>query len=250
MRVLGPSDPDPTIVQSAGAGARFLITCDHAGRRVPASLGDLGLPPEAFERHIAWDLGAGDLSARLGERLGACVISQAYSRLVIDCNRDPASPDAIPERSDGTAVPGNAGLTSDEIAARVGDIHAPYHAAIARELDRRGDRPTVLVFMHSFTPRLAGGPARPWHAGVLHEGSSAVSRAMLALLAAEGDLVVGDNQPYTMDGTDHSARRHALDRGLDYLELEVRQDLLADAAGRAAWADRLARLLPLAALSP
>jgi predicted N-formylglutamate amidohydrolase len=88
---------------------------------------------------------------------------------------------------------------------------------------------------------------RPWRFGVLHAGDSAFSRAALAELRAEaGADLVGDNQPYSMDDIDFTVPFHAGPRGLDYLELEVRQDLVADAAGQARIAEIVARILPAA----
>ncbi len=244
-RPLAAGDPAPFIVENSGAEAPFVLVCDHAGREVPAGLGRLGLPDVEFDRHIAWDIGAGDLSLLVGRALGACVIRQTYSRLVIDCNRDPARPDSIVEWSDGAAVPGNVGLSDEARAARVAAIHRPYHDAIAAELDRRGSAPTAMVLMHSFTPSM-GGIARPWELGVLHLNNSPLSFAVLDLLRAEPGLTVGDNEPYSMDGTDYTAPFHAGSRGLDYLELEVRQDLIGDVEGRARIGALLVRLLPLA----
>ena len=249
QRLLGISDLEPAIVRRAGAGAPFLFTCDHAGRLTPERLGDMGLPPAAWERHIAWDIGAAALTAALGEAFGACTVEQRYSRLVIDCNRDPARADAVPAMSDGQPIPANAGLSPAERAARVAEVHAPYHAAIAAELDARAARglPTLLVCMHSFTPRLATtGFDRPWSYGLLHEGSSPASLAMLAALREEPGVEVGDNEPYRMDLIDYTAPLHAIARGGDYLEIEVRQDLIADAAGVARVAQALARRLPAA----
>ena len=245
--LLGAFDPDPVTVAGAGAASPFLIVCDHAGRATPRSLGRLGLPDSAFDAHIAWDIGVAGLGADMGRRLDARVIGQAYSRLVIDCNRAPDHPQAIVAVSDGVDIPGNRGLDAAAVEARRAAIHAPYHARIGAELDRRAAerRQTVLVCQHSFTPVFGGAP-RPWHVGVLHRGDSPISKALLGLLAAEPGLVVGDNQPYAMDDVDYTAPRHAIARGLDYLEIEVRQDLIADPAGQARMADLLARLLPLA----
>jgi predicted N-formylglutamate amidohydrolase len=170
---------------------------------------------------------------------------------VIDCNRDPTRPDAIAEVSDGVAVPGNAALSASARADRVDEIFAPYHARIAAEIEARrsASRRTVLLALHSFTPVMEGF-ARPWHFGVLHMGDSRFSEAMLAVLrTALGAEVVGDNEPYRMDGTDYTAPRHAIAGGLDYLELEVRQDLIADAAGQAEVAALLAPMLEAAHIS-
>ena len=247
MRLLHADDSQPVAVHRAGADATFLFTCDHAGRRTPLRLNRLGLPDAAFDLHIAWDIGAGALTERLSQALGACCILQTYSRLVIDCNRAPERPDAAPAVSDGVAIPGNTELTSDALAERVRAIHAPYHAAIAAELDARQARglATLVVFMHSFTPRM-GGQDRPWHLGVLHKDGSRFSAIVLELLSRAPGLVVGDNQPYAMDDVDYSAPLHAIGRGLDYLELEVRQDLIADETGQARIAGLLQAVLPQA----
>jgi len=204
-------------------------------------MNQLGLGREDLLRHIAWDIGAAGLARRLADRLGAELILQVYSRLVVDCNRDPASPDIAPEVSDGSAIPGNAGLAEDRLRRRLEEIHAPYHAAIAAALDRAGAGAT-LVSIHSFTPVMRGF-VRPWEVGVLHEHDSAASDRMLAALRLQGDLTVGDNEPYAMDGLDYTIPRHAKGRGLDYLELEVRQDLVTEDAGQALMASRLAPLI-------
>ena len=223
-----------------------MLVCDHAGRAVPRALARLGLPDEAFERHIAWDIGIAPLALQLGEMLRAPVFEQAYSRLVIDCNRAPDHPHSILSVSDGVEIPGNQGLSEFDAERRRLAIHAPYHDAIVAELDRRDQRDlqTILVCLHSFTPSMAGFD-RPWHVGVLHMGVSPFSRAMLDLLAREPGLIVGDNQPYAMDGSDYTAPRHAVARGRDFLELEIRQDLIATADGQLRYATLLARLLSM-----
>ena len=243
--LLGADDPAPVGAVDFGGGSRFLLVCDHAGRAVPRRLGRLGLSDAVFETHIAWDIGALGYATVLAETLGATLMWQTYSRLVIDCNRAPDHPGSIPETSDRVPIPGNLELTGEDRAARVAEIHAPYHAAIAAEVERRlgaGERP-LMICAHSFTPRLQDD-VRPWHVGVLHGGRSPASTALLALLRAEGDLVVGENEPYAMDGTDYTAPTHAWAHGLDVLELEVRQDLIADADGQARFANLFARLLP------
>ena len=234
------------MVSHAAGRSPFFIACDHASRRIPRALGTLGLPESALQRHIAWDIGAWAVALRLADALDAFTIGQAYSRLVIDCNRPPQVPSAIPEISEATPIPGNIGIDVAARAVRVEQIFRPYHDRIAAELDARADAPTLLVAVHSFTP-VYKGVARPWHAGVLFNQDAGISRVMLELLRAEEGLVIGENQPYSVsDTSDYTAPIHAEARGLPYLELEIRQDLIAHDAGQQAWADRLIRLLPLA----
>jgi predicted N-formylglutamate amidohydrolase len=247
-RLLGPDDPDPVWVTNPHGRSAFLLVCDHAGRRVPSRLGDLGVGAADWDRHIAWDIGAAGVCAALAPLLDAVCIEQVYSRLVIDCNRRPGHPTSIPPRSDGTEVPGNQGLSEAQIAARVTEIFEPYHTAIAAEIDRRQSvgRPVVLIAMHSFTP-VMGGVSRPWHAGVLHNRNPRLGRALAVHLQAAG-YHVGDNEPYAVsDESDYAVPVHAERRRLAYVELEIRQDLIEDAAGQARWAALLAEALPRAA---
>jgi len=242
--LLSRGDPEAVIVNNSGAPSPFLLVGDHAGRAIPRRLGDLGLAPADLPRHIAWDIGVAGLGLSLAAALDACFIRQAYSRLVIDCNRRPESEESIPVVADGTPIPGNASLTAAQRAARVGEIFRPYHERIAAELDARGRAglPSVLIALHSFTPSLQGVP-RPWRFGVLHRGDSAFSTRMLAAMVSEMGDHIGDNQPYAMDDTDYTAPRHAVRREIDYFELEVRQDLIDDEAGQVAVCHRLAPLL-------
>lgn len=210
--------------------SRFLLIGDHAGNAIPASLGNLGVEWRDLMRHIAWDIGVDGLGRSLATRLDATFVRQRYSRLVIDCNRDPGSAEAMPVESDGTAVPGNDGLAAEARQCRIDAIHQPYQAAIAAILAARGPA-TVLVSLHSFTPALAG-VVRPWHIGVLHDGHNDIyARQLFDWLVQNSGLMIGDNAPYRMDVTDHTVPRHAFALARPYVELEVRQDLLADAAG-------------------
>ncbi|WDK67738.1 N-formylglutamate amidohydrolase [Xanthomonas campestris] len=244
--LLGPDDPAPFTVRNAQGASPWLLIADHAGQRVPARLHNLGLPQHELDRHIGWDISIAEVTRRLAEQLDAFAISQTYSRLVIDCNRPHAAASLMPEVSDSTPIPGNAGLTDSARQQRIDAIFAPYHARIAAELDARAARaqPTLLVSMHSFTPVMAG-IARPWHAGVLYNRDTRLAHRLLQALRADSDLVVGDNQPYAVsDATDYAIPVYGEGRGLPHVELEIRQDLISDAAGQAAWAQRLARLLP------
>jgi predicted N-formylglutamate amidohydrolase len=231
--LLGRDDPSPVNVVNKGGSSPYLLLGDHAGRAIPAALGDLGLPAEALERHIACDIGVAALGLRLSQALDATFVHQSYSRLVVDCNRKPSAADFIAKLSDGQVIPGNAELTTPQRTQRRREIFAPYHTRISGALIAREQQamPTVLVSLHSFTP-VMDGFARPWRYGVLHRGDSALSRSVLALLSVRFGEAAGDNQPYAMDTVDYTIPFHADARGLDYLELEVRQDLLTDGAAQ------------------
>ena len=237
---------EPSVLERNVSGASpFLLTCDHYGRLIPDALGDLGLPESERQRHIAWDIGIAGVAERLSAALGAHLIAQRYSRLVIDCNRPPGVASSIPALSEATAIRGNEGISHAQAMVRRRAIFEPYHRRIAAAIDRRlaQGRRTVLVSLHSFTPVYAG-VARPWHIGTLYHRSTALTHHLLNLLHAEGDLVVGDNEPYAVsDLTDYTIPMHGEARGLMNSGIEIRQDLIADEAGEAQWARRLTRLL-------
>ena len=243
--LLDANDPSPVAIVNPAGTSPVLFIGDHAGNRIPAALGTLGLAQAQRVRHIAWDIGVRALGEALAARLDAMFVHQVYSRLVIDCNRDPQRVDAVPPVSDETAIPGNAALSAADRARRVEAIHEPYQRAIGDELARRREagRPGVLVSLHSFTPAMRGR-ARPWQVGVLHDrGETGLAHAALRWLRADGRWTVGDNEPYQMDNTDHTVPRHAYPVSLPYIEFEIRQDLIDDAAGQQGWADDLAALL-------
>ena len=245
-KLLGAGDPAPFQVHRPQGASPFILIADHAGQSIPARLGDLGVAQAELDRHIGWDIGIAGVTERLSEMLDAFAILQTYSRLVIDCNRPLEAAGSIVTSSDGTPVPGNQAVDDNEKVARALEIFAPYHARITRELDQRsaGPQAPVLIAMHSFTPTF-GGTARPWHAGVLYHRDTRLAHALLSALRAEPGLVVGDNEPYAIsDGSDYAIPVHGEQRGLLHVELEIRQDLIADAQGQHEWAERLARILP------
>ena len=246
-RLLDADEPAPVRVLGETGRSDFFLTADHAGRAIPRRLGTLGLSETERERHIAWDIGIAGVTERLSALLDATAVLQTYSRLVIDCNREPGHATSIPEISELTEIPGNHGLALQDREARRCEIFTPYHDRIAALLDAReaADRRTVLIAMHSFTPVFKGEP-RSVEIGVLYNRDDRMARIMLDLLRAERDLVVGDNAPYAItDTSDYTAPVHGETRGLPHVEIEIRQDLIAEPAGQAAWAERLARLLPI-----
>ncbi|MDO9710621.1 N-formylglutamate amidohydrolase [Paracraurococcus lichenis] len=244
--------PAPVTLVNEGGASPLVLLCEHASNQVPAEHGNLGLPDPELRRHIAWDIGAAALARRLSALLDAPLFLGGVSRLVIDLNRPPGSPTSIPEVSEATAIPGNAGITPAERARRAAAWFAPFDAAVARCLDARAaaGRQAVVVGVHSFTPVYLGVP-RPWQAGILYGEARRFGTALVAALRAEPGLTVGDNEPYRIEAEmDWTVPRHGDARGLDAALLEVRQDLLGEAAGIEAWAQRLARALRDALSSP
>src|SRR5450432_1723547 len=242
--LLGSQDVPPVHEDNVAGRSPFLLTCDHYGRTIPRLLGDLGLPAGELTRHIAWDIGIAGVADALSKDLGAHLIAQRYSRLVIDCNRPPDAPSSIPLISEATTIPGNEGLARDAIETRRRAIFDPYHRRISEVIDQRlrDGIPTVLVSLHSFTPVYAG-IERPWHIGTLYHRDTRLPPLLLELLRGEADLVVGDNEPYAVsDETDYTIPVHGEARGLMNSGIEIRQDLIAGRAGQQQWAERLARI--------
>lgn len=229
-------------------GARaspLLLACEHAANHLPPAFGTLGLADGELKRHIAWDPGALPVAEGIARRLDATLIASTVSRLVVDCNRPLDAPDLIAELSETTPIPGNVGLSEGERRRRVDLAWRPFHETVERLIDQRlaQGRPLCMVTIHSFTPTWKG-VARPWHVGVIHDADERMSAPLIAGLCAEGGLVVGDNQPYApADRVYFTLERHARPRGLPCAMIEIRNDLIADAAGQDAWAERLARLL-------
>jgi predicted N-formylglutamate amidohydrolase len=246
--LLAADEPPAFSVEREHGTSVYLIVADHASRRLPRALGDLGVGSEALTTHIAWDIGIAEVAQRVSKRLDACLVLQNYSRLVIDANRPPGTAQSIVTLSEHTRIPGNEGVSDADAKRREREIFHPYHTRIREELARRraSGRGLALCSLHSFTPTFKG-VARPWHAGVLYNRDPRLGHGLLALLRQDPMLAVGDNQPYAVsDETDYTVVVHAERVGIPYLEIELRQDLIADEAGQQRWAERLADLLPRA----
>lgn len=243
--MLGPGEPPPFVCLNPEGRAPFLLACDHAARRVPAALGRLGLDDAAFELHIAYDIGAEGVARRLSARLDATALLAGYSRLVIDLNRGLDQSTLMPEISDGVDIPGNRGLDEAARTARIEALYQPWHQAVAaelRRLDRQSGAKAALIGVHSFTPEM-DGRVRPWQVGVLWDDPCELARPLMAALAGQG-LTVGDNEPYSArEPSGGTLESHALEVGRPGLSVEIRQDLIADDAGQAEWADRLTTVL-------
>jgi predicted N-formylglutamate amidohydrolase len=247
--LLTADEPPPFFEMGTDARSQFVIAVDHASCRIPRRLGDLGLPATERERHIGWDIGSLAVALAVAARLDATLVAQNYSRLVIDCNRDPGVASSIPCESDQVAIPGNIGISEAERAVRRTALFDPYHDRLQALLDARRStgRPTILVAQHSMTDLFAG-VRRSMHAAVLYNRDRRFAGLVLDRLRCDQGLTIADNEPYFVsDDTDYTIPRHGEARGLPHVEIEIRQDLIQDPAGQASWARRIAEALQQAA---
>jgi predicted N-formylglutamate amidohydrolase len=243
--LIGAGDPAPYSIVNGDGRAPLLLVCDHASRAFPASLKRLGLPDEITHRHIAWDIGAAELTRAVAHIFDAPAVLAGYSRLLIDCNRALSDSSSIVAASDGELIPGNRRLTSVEREQRVRSFFEPYHNAIAQRLEDSRRRHVVPAFisMHSFTP-VFGQQERPWQVGVLWDRDARIALPLLERLRAIAGLVVGDNLPYSgRHPSDYTIARHAESAGLPHVCLEIRQDQLLTAAGVERWSRIIAETL-------
>ena len=244
LPAIARDEPPPFAVLNPGAEAPLLLVCDHASRRFPRALGDLGLDPVTRRSHLAFDIGAGETTRAVASALGVPAVLANYSRLVVDCNRDLLDPGAFLAYGDGVAIPGNRNLSPEEKAARAELFYHPYHRAIEQQLQRlraAGLQPAVVA-IHSFTPVL-DGVSRPWEIGILWDADRRLSEIMIRELRRAG-YAVGDNEPYSGKAPqDYTIDHHGEAGGLPHVGIEIRQDLIDGGEGVAAMAEVLVRTL-------
>jgi predicted N-formylglutamate amidohydrolase len=243
--LLAEGEPFPVVGERLESPSPFVFLCDHAGRRLPRALGDLGVPASELDRHIAYDIGIWPVAQALAAAFEAPLVAQTYSRLVIDCNRPTHVAQSIPTISELTEIPGNQGLAPAQRQARIDALFRPYHDRIEALLDARRARgiATMLIAMHSFTP-VYMGVSRPWTLGLLYNNDARLAKPLLDLMGQDSAHHVGDKLPYAVDDlSDYSLPVHGEQRGLLHVGFELRQDLLGDAAAQAGWAAWLEGML-------
>ena len=248
--LLQAGDPAAVGLENPSAKSPILFISDHAGRAFPRALGTLGLEEPELSRHIAWDIGIYGVTTHIAKALDATYVFQPYSRLVIDCNRRPGDAQSVVTVSDGTTVPGNANVSTDERRRREREILEPYHREIERVIADRAARrqPTAIICMHSCTDRLKRDKEqRPWHVGVIADSDWRIGDPLIELLEAETQYRIGRNQPYSVSmEADYTVPVHCEARGIPYVEIELRQDLIGDEKSQRDWARLLADIFPRA----
>ncbi|MEQ8504662.1 MAG: N-formylglutamate amidohydrolase [Rhodospirillales bacterium] len=241
--LLAPDEAPAAERINAGCTSALVLSCDHASRKVPRALGDLGLNAEHFDRHIAYDIGAEGVTRILSENLDATAVLAGYSRLVVDLNRPPAHPTSMPEVSDETLIPGNQNLSPAQVTARLEALFEPYHLLLQRTMTDvwLTNRPPALFSVHSFSPRFGGSP-RPWDVGVLWNHDQRLARPLIKALHDRG-LDVGDNLPYSGKDVAYTIDTHASSCGLANCVIEINQDQIADDDGIRRWGEILSEVL-------
>ena len=239
----GTIDRPPVTTLNPSGASPFVLVCEHASNYIPARYGTLGLSESELLRHIAWDIGAADMTRGLAERLDAVAFLAGASRLLIDCNRPLNSLTSIPEVSE-IPIPGNHSIDGGERRLRALKWFEPFHSAISIHLDhRRAQRqPATVIGVHSFTPVL-NGVRRKMHAGVLFSDSVKFGMAVLVDLRRNSGLDIAENAPYRIDAEDWTIPFHADQRKLTGALLEIRHDGLESTAGIDTWVDRSTRAL-------
>jgi predicted N-formylglutamate amidohydrolase len=236
--------PRPVEILNPVGMSDIVLLCEHASNHIPAEYKGLGLTPHELGRHIAWDIGAAEVTRQLSVLLDAPAYLASYSRLLIDLNRPLGSAGSIVTRSEDTDVPGNVNLTDEEVTRRTERIFQPFHQHVSECLNQRqkDGRLTRLVTIHSFTP-VYKGIARPWHAGVLFDAAKDFGQDLIVRLRKPG-LIVDANVPYQTDrAEDYAVPIQGDDRGIPAVLIEIRQDMIGDEAGVSEWAERLAQAL-------
>jgi len=242
ISILEPSEPGPYEIVNALGTSEIMLVCDHASKRVPNQLNNLGLSTEQLNSHISWDSGAALVARKLSALLYAPLILSNYSRLIIDCNRAPDWADSIPASSAGIVIPGNQSITQEQVKARHDELFAPYQAAISKMLDSRSARKTILLNIHSFTPSLQG-VARPWSIGVCYQQERELAKRWVAAFRKHSDELIGDNEPYRVETNfDYTIPVQAESRNIPGIMLEIRKDKIATETTAASWSKLIAKV--------
>ncbi|SDW58963.1 Predicted N-formylglutamate amidohydrolase [Ruegeria halocynthiae] len=203
-----------------------IVVCEHASRRIPEGLGDMGLSQDARRSHIAWDPGALPVAQAIARGMSAAMVYGGVSRLVYDCNRPPEASDAMPVKSEDFVIPGNTHLTDRERKTRIDKVYSPFRSALTGILERYRDTLELMVTIHSFTP-VYRGQNRSVELGLLHGKDDRFALGMMNTAAPDLALITRLNEPYSAaDGVAHTLDLHAAPRGLLNVMIEIRNDLI------------------------
>jgi predicted N-formylglutamate amidohydrolase len=241
---------EPFEILNIDGEAPLLLICDHASNYIPTELNNLGLNRKKLKQHIAWDIGAANLTRKLSKIMDAAAILCSTSRLIVDSNRTPEDGSGITEISDGVIIPGNLNLTKSDYVKRKNTYFWPYHDAIAKAITHLRQKPNTIqavpaIFsIHTFTPNLSSKNIRPWHVGVLWNRDGRIAIPLLQQLRSYSNtFIIGDNEPYSGKEFYFSLDFHAGSAGLPHCAIEIRQDLVGNSEGINYWTKVISTIL-------
>ena len=210
----------------------IIFCCDHANNNIPQNYNNLGLSPQLLESHIAYDIGARSVTLELAKYFKTYAILGKFSRLLIDLNRAESNENIIPKSSDGIDIPSNICITKLETKNRIKEYHLPYHKALNKKLhslDRKFNRKTSLVCIHSFAPSLQRKKIRPWHIGLLHRDDKKLMKPIFNYLKNCNNLKVKKNVPYSgYDDVNYTMTKHGELEKRPFITIEIRNDLITN----------------------
>ncbi|MCB9662620.1 MAG: N-formylglutamate amidohydrolase [Alphaproteobacteria bacterium] len=224
-------------IPATGTSPAVVLTCEHASERLPSPYAWPEEDARLAGTHWAFDLGIAPFARALAAELGAPAVLSRFSRLLVDPNRPLDAPTLFRDVADGAPVHLNTGLDAAERAQRIERFYTPYHAACDAAVAQAPG--AAVLGLHSYTPLYEGAP-RAVEVGVLFEDDTDLGAAWLELLDGHG-YDVRPNEPWSgLEGLMYSPQLHARRHGRRAIELEIRNDLLADP-------DQVARLVALVA---
>jgi predicted N-formylglutamate amidohydrolase len=257
----------------------LLLISVHEGTHIPAELHDqkgqpLGISdPSDLERHIAVDLGVGELTTLLAEATDAYVFRVTHSRLVADVNRFEDELECVAPRADGTEIPLNKSLTEEQRTLRLTRFYFPVLKALngfVADIARKEGREPFVISMHSYARTQKENPT-PKSEDICVFGypefgrSPSLEKFVQQLREDNPELTIGNNRPFsaktpglqTSDGDNRMACPVTFynvverDNVPNHFVLEVCQDLLSTAYDQQKMADRvlnaIAAVVPLPA---
>lgn len=206
------------------SGRRFLITCEHAGNKIPESYNYLFKgKEEVLKSHRGWDPGASQLACHLGSIMEVPVFMHPTSRLLVEVNRSLTNPQLF---SEFTST-----LDPDIKKFLLDKYYHPYRKTVYEWVKKTVEdhKEVVHISMHTFTP-VWQGKKRKTDIGILFDEKRRLeSKVALTLKNQLHQLApllqVDCNEPYkgTDDGLTTALRKKFGAKAYSGIEIEVNQ---------------------------
>lgn len=203
-----------------------IITCEHAGNRVPKRCRALLLPARPLlETHRGYDIGALPLARDLAKALHAPLFFTTFTRLLVDANRSRHNRRVFSEFT--------AGLNTEKKENILRTWYDPYRQTVEARVRKAIDRQQNILHLsiHSFIPIL-NGVLRNADIGFLYDPARSSEKQWVDLLIRSfnnqlPDLRYRRNYPYRGISDSLTAwlrKKHDNERYCG-IEIEVNQKL-------------------------